>query len=48
MYKKSDDGLCISCHMELCQEPDGCRRCIEFCDTLLNWIRETDKKDLEK
>ena len=45
LFKESKDGLCVMCHMSLCQEEAiDCERCKNICETLINWVKETDKQ----
>ena len=40
----SDDGLCVMCHMSLCQkEAEDCKRCVDICDGLIKWMKFMDK-----
>lgn len=42
------DGLCILCHMSLCQsKATGCLRCMEFCEKILDWVKKVDKDGFE-
>ena len=44
----AQDGLCIMCHMSLCQsEATGCLRCMDFCEKILDMVKNPKKYGIE-
>ncbi len=46
MFKKTKDGMCMSCHMSLCQKKAiDCLRCNDVCSKLIDWVYKENKND---
>lgn len=48
LFSKKEDGLCIMCHMALCQqEACECPRCTDACEKIIKWMKEDENREEE-
>ena len=49
LHARSIDGLCASCHIELCDiEPGKCGRCVWIATTLARWLKLEENEENQK
>ena len=47
LLKNSEDGLCGSCHLQLCLNQDKCNRCFNLINKLIDFIKGDNEEEKE-